>query len=133
MRSPTRPNNSRIRQNSCVRNSFYTLHSQAGATKVFPLTLQYQKIYGGAKLRRKNDIPQPQRHGVIRVSSMKQSHAKKHLQIISKSAAEVRDYGGHESTADSRGDFAPGGAAGEAYETTSVNDTPDPDWSGDSR
>lgn len=60
-------------------------------------------------------------------------HAKHHLKIISESAAEVRDYGGHEATPYSQGRFAPGGAASADYQTTTVNDNPDSDWNGESR
>lgn len=85
-------------------------------------------------MRRSNGRkPQPPRHDVIRVSSMKVKHATNHLQIISESAAEVRDYGGHESTADSRGDFVPGCAAGADYEIVSVNDNPEGDFTGTAR
>jgi hypothetical protein len=85
-------------------------------------------------MRRNERNPQPPRHGVIKVSSMKVSHAKNHLQMISESAAVVRDYGGHDAIGcHSEGAFAPGGAAGANYETTSVNDNPDPDFSGTSR
>ena len=84
-------------------------------------------------MRRNERNPQPPRHGVIKVSSMRVSHAKAHLQMITDSAAEVHSYSGYESTADSRGAFAPGGAAGADYETTSVNDTPDSDFTGGSR
>jgi hypothetical protein len=78
-------------------------------------------------MRRNTAKPQPPRHGQIQVATLKRSHAKAHLELMAASAAQVRDYGGHESTADSRGDFAPGGAAGADYQTTSVNDTPDTD------
>ena len=72
--------------------------------------------------------PQPPRHGQILVSSMKLHHAKAHLRSMAESAAEVRDYSGHEATGyDSRGAMAPGGAAGAHYQTTSVGDTPDSD------
>jgi hypothetical protein len=74
--------------------------------------------------------PQPPKHGQVRVASMKFSHAKDHLRMISDSAAEVKDYGGHSATADARGGFAPGGAAGSDYSTASVNDSPDADFSG---
>jgi hypothetical protein len=86
-------------------------------------------------MRRSNGRkPQLPTHGQIKVASMKLSHAKNHLRIISESAAKVRDYGGHEATGyDSKGDFAPGGAAGANYQTTSVNDNPDPDFAGTSR
>ena len=78
--------------------------------------------------------PQPPRHGVIKVATMKPAHAKAHIQLITASAAEVRDYGGHEATGcHSEGEFAAGGAAGADYETTSANDNPDPDFSGTSR
>ena len=76
--------------------------------------------------------PQPPRHGVIRVATMKPAHAKAHLQMISESASQVRDYGGHQAIGcHSEGAFAPGGAAGADYQTTSVNDTPNTDWSGE--
>jgi hypothetical protein len=72
--------------------------------------------------------PQPPRHGQIRVADMKFRHAKAHLRTMAASAAEVRDYGGHDATGyDSRGAMAPGGAAGADYQTTSVNDRPDSD------
>ena len=80
--------------------------------------------------------PQPPKHGQIKVGGptrMKHSHMRKHLEELTASAAEVRDYGGHEAIADSRGQFAPGGAAGADYQTNSVNDNPDPDFSGTSR
>jgi len=65
---------------------------------------------------------------------MRVSHAKKHLKMISEAAAQVRDYGGHEAIGcHSEGAFAPGGAAGADYQTTSVNDTPDSDFTGGSR
>jgi hypothetical protein len=77
-------------------------------------------------MRPNNRKPQP-RHGQIRVASMKLRHAKAHLRLITGSAAQVRNYGGHEATYDSRGQMAPGGAAGADYQTTYVNDTPDTD------
>lgn len=84
-------------------------------------------------MRRNNDKkPQPPRHGQIKVSSMRRSHAKAHLAMITEGAAQVRDYGGHSATADSRGEFAPG-ATGANYTTTSVNDNPDSDFTGTSR
>jgi hypothetical protein len=49
---------------------------------------------------------------------MKLSHARTHLQLMTEGAAEVRAYGGHEPTADSRGEMAPGGASGANYQTT---------------
>lgn len=65
--------------------------------------------------------PQPPRHGQIRVANMKLHHAKAHLRIMAESAAEVRDYGGHEATGySSQGAMAPGGAAGANYTTTYV-------------
>ena len=74
--------------------------------------------------------PHPPRHGQIRVASMKLHHAKAHLRSMAESAAEVANYGGHEATGyDSRGEMAPGGAAGADYETVSA-DTPDSDTSG---
>jgi hypothetical protein len=82
-------------------------------------------------MRPNNRKPQPPRHGQIRVASMKLRHAKAHLRLITGFAAEVRDYGGHEATGyDSRGEMAPGGAAGADYQTTSVNDRPDSDFTG---
>jgi hypothetical protein len=86
-------------------------------------------------MRRSNkNIPQPPRHGQIKVATLRRAHAREHLRLMSASAAQVRDYGGHEATGyDSKGDFAPGGAAGADYQITSINDNPDPDWSGDSR
>jgi hypothetical protein len=83
--------------------------------------------------RSNKNILQPPRHGQIKVSSMKLRHAKAHLAMITQVAAQVKDYSGHQAIADSRGDFAQGGAAGADYQTTNVNDTPDPDWSGESR
>jgi hypothetical protein len=80
---------------------------------------------------RKN--PQPP-HGRIQVSSMKLSHAKNHLRIISESAAVVKDYNGHEAIGcHSEGELATNAASGATYQTTSANDNPDPDWSGTSR
>jgi len=76
--------------------------------------------------------PHPPRHGEIRVAGMKINHAKKHLRMISDSTAEVSRYGGHEAVCSSEGEFAPGGAAGADYETSS-NDTPDTDFTGTSR
>ena len=75
--------------------------------------------------------PQPPRHGQIRVASMKLHHAKAQIRIMAESAAEVREYGGHEATSyDSRGAMSPGGAGGADYVTNSVNDTPYPDFTG---
>jgi hypothetical protein len=71
---------------------------------------------------------QPPRHGQIQVATLKLGHARAHLRMLTESAVEVRDYGGHEATGyDSRGAMAPGGAEGADYQTTSVNDRPDSD------
>lgn len=73
----------------------------------------------------------PPKHGVIKVSTLKVSHAKKHLAAMTVAAGEVRDYGGHSATGfGSQGAMSPGGASGADYETTSVGDTPDSDSTG---
>ena len=80
---------------------------------------------------RNSSKPQPPRHGQIRVANMKLGHAKVHLRMMAGSAAEVRDYGGHEATGySSQGEMAPGGAAGADYQTVSVGDRPDSDFTG---
>ncbi len=66
--------------------------------------------------RRKSQTP---KHGQIKIAphtAMRHSHMRKHLEELTASAAEVRDYGGHEAIADSRDQFAPGGAAGADYQ-----------------
>jgi hypothetical protein len=73
-------------------------------------------------------ISGPPKHGQIKVSTMKVSHAKAHLSLMTQGAAEVRDYGGHAATGYSQGAMATG-ASGADYQTTSVGDTPDADGS----
>jgi hypothetical protein len=71
------------------------------------------------------------KHGVIKVSTMKVEHAKKHLASMAASASEVRDYGGHDGGAgfSSQGSMSPGGA-GADYSTTNVGGTGDADSQG---
>jgi hypothetical protein len=77
--------------------------------------------------------PHPPRHGQIEVAKMKLGHAKAHLRAMAASAAEVRDYGGHEATGyDSPGCYGSGWRGGLGHQTTSVNDTPDSDFTGTS-
>jgi hypothetical protein len=79
---------------------------------------------------KKSQLP---RHGQIKVTKPKVAHAKKHLATIVASAAEVRDYGGHEATGfNSQGAMSPGGAAGADCQTSNAGDTPDADGGGPS-
>jgi hypothetical protein len=59
---------------------------------------------------------------VIKVSNMKFSHAKSHLQDTVSSASEVASYhrGEGGTGQSSQGSFSPGGASGADYQTTSV-------------
>ena len=71
------------------------------------------------------------KHGVIRVNTLKVSHARKHLAAMVASASEVQSYGGHSVTGQaSGGSFASGGASGSDYQTTSDGTTGDADSSG---
>jgi hypothetical protein len=71
--------------------------------------------------RGKEVAKRPPQHGVIRTVTWKKAHAKAHLVALSASAAEVRDYGGHEATGFScQRSFSSGGAAGVDYTTTNV-------------
>lgn len=80
---------------------------------------------------RSNKKAQPPKHGVIRVSTLKFGHAKRHLASMTASAAEVRDYGGHSVTGEgSQGAFASDGAAGADYQTSSTGNTGDSDSRG---
>jgi hypothetical protein len=75
--------------------------------------------------------PQPPRHGVIKVSSMKPEHARRHLAAMTASMSEVHDYGSHGTGFSSEGSFASGGgAAGADYQTTSTGNTGDSDSMG---
>jgi hypothetical protein len=62
--------------------------------------------------------PQPPRHGVIHVTTLRPQHARKHVAMMVTSAAEVRDYGGQEVTGqNSQGAMNQGGASGADYPT----------------
>jgi hypothetical protein len=84
------------------------------------------KAMGGMKMAR------PPRHGQIKTSTMKRAHMRKHLALMTESAATVADYGGHDASGfDSRGSFVQGGASsGADYQTRSEGDTPDSDSQG---
>jgi hypothetical protein len=74
---------------------------------------------------------QSPRHGVIRVSTLKPEHARQHLAAMVSSAAEVRDYGGHEVTGqNSQGAMRQGGASGADYQTSSADNVGDADSGG---
>lgn len=79
-------------------------------------------------MRKSSGLP---KHGQIKVSTMKVSHAKAHLTLMTQGAAEVRDYGGHAATGcSSHGAMSPGGASGADYQTSSADNTGDSDSTG---
>jgi hypothetical protein len=54
---------------------------------------------------------------------MKRSHIRKHLEQLTASVNEVKDYGGHGAYSSQSG-FSRGGASGADYQTTSVGKAP---------
>jgi hypothetical protein len=85
----------------------------------------------------KADVPQPPKHGRVISSggqhSMPVKGLKAHLAQLTSHVHEVAQYGGYEVTGQSsQGGFAPGGASGAQYQTTSVGDTGDSDSGGPS-
>ena len=74
---------------------------------------------------------------VIKVSNMKFSHMKQHLDLITEHARIAADYGAHGEGQSSRGGFSgsgmSGGAASNAeYSTTNTGNTADSDSQGSS-
>jgi hypothetical protein len=73
----------------------------------------------------------PPRHGQISVNTLKVAHAKAHVAMMTASAGEVANYGGHSVTGQgSQGGMSPGGASGADYQTTSTGNTGDADSTG---
>ena len=69
----------------------------------------------------------PPRHGDIVVTTLPKVHAKAHVAMMTASAAQVRDYGGHSVTGEGlQGGFSSGGG-GSDYSTTSTGNTADAD------
>jgi len=82
----------------------------------------------------KQPEPQPPRHGVIRVSSMRRSHALAHMRMFEKHGKAMADYhfqptdpGAHGTGFSSQGGFSAGGASGAQYSTGSQDDVGDID------
>jgi len=79
-------------------------------------------------------MSKPARHGQISVTTMKLSHAKKHLAMMVEHTNTVKDYGGHGTGYSSGGGFTgsgmSGGASGADYQTTSTGNTGDADSTG---